>query len=77
MIDNRISEKFRVALRTVKDSKRGYEQGSLDDAPGSGWPRSVRTFKNVSTVSQAIKDNPRQSSGNCQKLSIRSMTYKT
>ena len=29
----------------------------------------------MTAVSQAIKDNPRQSSGNCQKLSIRSMTY--
>ena len=63
-------------MRTVKDSKREYEQGkSLGHVPGSGRPRSDRTLTNVTAVSQAIKDNPRQSSGNCQKLSIRSMTY--
>ena len=48
---------------------------SLGHIPGSGRPRSARTLTNVTAVSQAIKDNPRQSSGNCQKLSIRSMTY--
>ena len=48
---------------------------SLGHVPGSGRPRSARTLTNVTAVSQAIKDNPRQSSGNCQKLSIRSMTY--
>ena len=48
---------------------------SLGHIPGSGRPRSARTLTNVTAVSQAIKDNPRQSSGNCQKLSVRSMTH--
>ena len=48
---------------------------SPDDAPRFGRPRSVRTLENVTAVSQAIKDSPRQSSGNYQKLSIRSMIH--
>ena len=47
----------------------------LDDAPGSGRPRSVVPLENVTAVSQAIKDNPRKSSGSCQKLFIRGVIH--
>ena len=61
MADNRVSEKFGVPLRT-KGLKVNIRAGNtLDDVPESGGPRSINTLENVTVVSQAIKDNPRQS----------------
>ena len=51
MAENRVSEKFEVPLRK-KGFKANIRAGkTLDDAPGSGRPRSVRTLKNVTAVS--------------------------
>ena len=53
---------IRSRLRTVKGLKAKILAGkSLDDAPRSRRPCSVRTLENVTAVSQAIKDKPRKS----------------
>jgi len=46
-------------FKRIKAKIRSVE--SLEDAPRSGRPRSLRTPENVAAVSEAIEENPRQS----------------
>ena len=62
LTEAQVAERCGVSRRTVQRVKAKIRRGdSLEDAPRSGRPRSVRTAENVATVSAAIEENPRQS----------------
>ena len=51
-----------VSLSTVESVKITLQSGgTLEDAPRSGRPQTVRTPRNVKTVARIIQQNPRKS----------------
>lgn len=72
-----------VSLSTVKRVKVTLQSGgTLEDAPRSGRPRTVRTPRNVKTVARIIQQNPRQSirglskKMDCAESSMRNLVHK-